>query len=138
MEDPYEGDRQMSVFDHKVWSLHQRVLMQFNCYTIFKTIPVHVPTGWEEYILWFVPADHTYTYEVVKFLETELESERREHTETYPGCEVHVQVVTYTGLMPYLEEAAFRKIVEQCMKEFHQRLDKEKRHYEKRKEEEDG
>lgn len=138
MSKRHDGDLSLSSFHHRLWSLHQRVMLQFNCYTIFTIQDMHVPKRIDQVIKWFVPADHPMSYEVVRFLEQELEDEKQEPVAVagtdFPASVVMVRVMPFTGLQPYLEVDGAKKIAKQCLQEFLQNLKKHKQKEQRRNE----
>ena len=115
-----DGDNHLSSFDLKLWSLHQHIIVRWSCYTIFKVYHYNVPRQIDGLIMWFVPADHPFTYEVVKFLEHELETEKREATHfepdlNFPGVDVKVSILTFSGIEPYLERSQVEKLAQESL-----------------------
>jgi len=131
MSKRHDGDLSLSSFHHRLWSLHQRVVLQFNCYTVFTVQEMHVPKRIDQVIRWFVPADHPLRYEVIKFLEHELEDEKREPVTVagtdIPRSVVMVMAMPFTGLQPYLERDEAKKLAKQCFQEFLQNIKKHKK-----------
>lgn len=119
-----EGDAELSSHILKLWQLQQHVLLKWGTYCIFTWDMYSVPQRKKGYLRFFVPEDSTYRYEIVKFLEHELESENREPFEDprldyrFPGVEMSVRVIPFSGLQWYLE----REHVEAIAKEMMQRL----------------
>ena len=113
------GDDLISGFLMKLWSLHQEIIFRWGTYTMFHYQP-GLPTAHKEhslpgYINWFVPKDDANCFEIVQFLEHELDHEREEGSwlgDTYfPPKEVNVNVLEYSGaIQPYIEYDTIKKM----------------------------
>ncbi len=94
---------------------------------------VNVPEGLQGYIRFFVPGDSTYRYEIVKFLEHELEQFKQEPFEDkkldykHPGVTVivYTSVDAFRTLEPYLERDKAQAIAREYAQQFMQILKRE-------------
>lgn len=118
----YKGDDNLSSFDHNLWSLHQHLILNFNCYTVFKNKRFNIPLKQRGCLIWLVPADHPLAYEVMAFLERELASERRadamEQGTFFPGQDVDISLHYFSGITPYMEKAVWNKLAVTLVQQF--------------------
>ena len=82
VENKMNGDDFISGFLMKLWSLHQEIIFRWGTYTMFH-YQRGIPTAQKEhtipgYINWFVPRDDANCFEIIQFLEHELDHEREE------------------------------------------------------------
>ena len=132
----YKGDDYLSSMDLKMWSLVQEILFKWNTLVIFKKEMYNVPNQTKGFISFFVPEDCVFCYEIVSFLEKELEDEIQEETVltdvTIPGVDVEISTVvhTFSGVPGHVD----REIIEQMAKEFTKRLKMEIKKSKKSKE----
>lgn len=120
--DTNNGDNHLSSFDQQLWSLHHQVLLQFQCYTMFKFDFWDVPNKKRALIQWFVPRDHSQCFEVVKWLEYELAPEQTDDTDTngfyFPGTDVSVAVMEFKGVDGYVDRDIAERLAEEMMQRF--------------------
>ncbi len=129
----HRGDSYYSAFEAKIWSLQQEVLFRWHTLVFYKYEMWNVPQRKNGRIMFFVPADATHRFEIVKFLEHELEKERREGRwipeweEYWPGMDVdiHTSVEAFRGLDPYLERDQAEKMAKEWIETFRKRLKRE-------------
>ena len=116
------GDDHLSSYDIGLWQLVQHVLQTWGTFVIFTNQHIHVPNQTRGWINFFVPIDSPHRDEIVVFLETELESYKRDGVElpdvTIPGTDIHVTVLPFSGIDPYMTAAQSKKIVEEFMTTF--------------------
>ena len=131
-KEPYEGDSYISAFHLKLWSLVQEVLIRWQTLVIFKHIQYSVPDQTPGLIEFFVPADCRYRYEIVKFLEYELEKEKIEEHEMDCGGEkvtlprqdacVTTVVHTFSGVPGHVDRDICEQMAAEAARMFMLRL----------------
>jgi hypothetical protein len=116
------GDDFICGHERHLWSLHQEVLHRWGVYTIFQWKRMHVGEMKNELIAWFVPRESPDCYEIIKWLEYELEKEIREPEEDWPGAEVDIAVVEFSAIEPYVDRDTSEKMAQQFAQVLKQKL----------------
>jgi hypothetical protein len=101
-----------------MWSIHQHILLKWNCYTIFKYSMFNVPEMKRGFLQWFVPRGHPYTNTVKMWLEEELQSFAHTGSDQFPGTDVSVTIMEYDGIHSYLQREQAEAIAHNCLKRF--------------------
>lgn len=93
------GNNLLSGIDVRLWSLQQEVIYRWHTYCIFTYRHINVPKRQASHILFYVPRNATFCYEIAEYLNKELESVRCKPIEDecgyWPGTKVDVTVVTF-------------------------------------------
>lgn len=105
------GDALLSAHDLSLWRLVQRVLLTWGTLVVLKNEHYSVPDQRDGLVTFFVPRDATFKDEIVAFLEREGKQFASEGWEArpergiprIPPTHVKVEVVTFSGLLPYIE-----------------------------------
>lgn len=117
------GDALLSANDLGLWRLIQHVLLTWGTLVVLKNEHYSVPDQRDGLVTFFVPKDATFKDEIVAFLEREGKQFSTEGWEARPAqgiprippTRVKVEVVTFSGLLPYIEseqsEAIAREFV---------------------------
>lgn len=116
------GDSLLSANDLTLWRLVQHVLLAWKTLVVVKDYPYDVRSQRPGLVTFFVPRDATFRDEIVAFLEREApQFETKEYAARpdqgvprIPPTHAKVEVVTFSGLLPYvpLEKS------EEIMREF--------------------
>jgi len=116
----FRGDDHLSGVDRKLWMIVHDVLHRWQTLVIFKYQMINVPAMKSGLIHFFVPADAPERFEIVQFLEHELEKERLKPEEDWPGVDVEITacVDIFSGLEPYLTRDESEKLAEKWVKQF--------------------
>lgn len=126
------GDDFLSGLERKLWSLHHRLCIERQCYTFFKWQSCDARIGQRGLLQWFVPRDHPECYEIVVWLEHELEKERIEDWEaghvTIPGTDVNILVLEFSGVDAYLDRHTTEVLTIQIVEKLKRDLTKGKPH----------
>jgi len=125
------GDDCISPHEHHLWQIHQHILLNWGIYTMFQWRRMHVPNMVDEYIFWFVPRDAPNCFEITKWLEHELgQFEREPHHDgefPFPGCQVKVNVMEFSGIMPYLDRDSSEEMAKQAVEIFKKHLSRSRK-----------
>jgi len=98
-----EGDDYLCGLELKLWSLVQEILFRWNTLVIFRWDRLDARYQTPGMIRFFVPHDATHRYEIVKFLDYELEREKLKAGMDLPGRNVEIcDTMTFGGIEPYL------------------------------------
>lgn len=120
------GDDYLSGFERKLWALHHHLCLERQCYTLFKWHHWDATTGQRGLIQWFVPRDHDQCFEIVKWLEYELEKERTEDCDmgdvVIPGVDVAIAVMEFSGVDGYLDRDISEALARQMAERFKNEL----------------
>lgn len=114
------GDDYLSGMDHRLWQLHRHIIFKYGVYTLYKWDRWNCVTGEKGLIRWMVPKYADQCYEIVKFLEYELESEKYKGDDILPGRDVEVSVCVdeYKGIDFYMEKDEREKLALEAMNDF--------------------
>lgn len=110
----------LSGIDRKLWRLQQDILFKWATFCVFKYRTYNCVNQTRGLIQFFVPADASHRYEIVEYLESELERERQEPIELpdldykCPGTEIKVLVHTFSGITPYIDRDAVDELAAQA------------------------
>jgi len=123
------GDHFMCAKERQFWSLHQEIILRWGVFTMFRWERMHVGKRQDECIYWFVPREAPECYEIIKWLEYELEKEEREPSEDskfgyWPGCQVHVQVMECECVDPYIDRDINEVLCKKYAKMFQDKMQK--------------
>lgn len=127
------GDDLLNANQRRLWELHQHVLWKWGTYCLFTHRRVSVPSQLPEEIVFMVPKDATHRYEIEDYLRYELAEFAQEPYDDdsgdlpWPGTEVHVHVVPFSGVEPYADRDAMGRIAAEGIKMFNQMLAEWKR-----------
>jgi len=116
------GDDFICGHERYLWSIHQEVLHRWGVYTIFRWDRMNVPHKIPDMITWFVPRESPDCFEIVQWLQYELGKEEREPAEDWPGSEVHVEVMDFAGIEPYVDRDTSEKMARQFAEMLKQKL----------------
>jgi hypothetical protein len=123
-----KGDDFLSSFELQMWSLIQHVLIKWHTLVLFQWTRYSVPDKSPSYIRFFVPKSATYCFEICRFLEHELEKERKPKTVlsdvTIP--ETFVQIFPtemFEGIPPYTEQREHEEIIKEYTKMLYSRIE---------------
>jgi len=130
MDNRIQGDKFISGYNIDLWRLHQKVLLTYNCYTLFTEKSYDCSRGISGYIRWFVPAHHLKAAEIRNFIERELEEYDKEAYDIpellhhNPGTKVKVTIFVdlYHGIEPYLEKRKLKQLTEVATQEFFDKI----------------
>lgn len=121
------GNDFLSGFDRKLWALHHHLCIEWKCYTFFKWQQINAPLHQRGLLQWFVPKDHEQCFEIVQWLEHELEKEQLDDCDmggfVMPGVDVSISVMEFSGVDGYLD----RDTSEELARQFAERLKRELR-----------
>lgn len=136
----YSGDSHLSGVDMRLWSLVADVLHRWQTLVIFKHVSLDVRDGRRELVSFFVPGDATFRDEITAYLEQELASMRRadmpadrEGTQPgdighgFPGTDVVIDIQPFSGVVPYITEAEGKRLVQEALSTFMQRLKRDEK-----------
>lgn len=106
------GDALLSAHDMSLWRLIQHVLLTWNTLVVVKSEHYNVPQQRNGYVTFFVPRDATFCGEIVAFLEREgkqfasdgFEARPERGIPRIPPVHVRVEITTFSGLLPYVEQ----------------------------------
>lgn len=104
------GDSLLSPNDLTLWRLVQHVLITWRTLIVVKSYPCDVRSQTPGLVTFFVPRDATFRDEIVAFLEREApQFETREYAARpdvgwprLPPTHAKVEVMTFSGLLPYI------------------------------------
>ena len=125
-----EGDNYITGTHTKLWQLVFEILTRWGILCTFKHREINVPTGLPEQIMFFVPKDATFHYEIISFLEHELENNRHDPhpmgdgEQHWPGTEV--MILPYSGQEFYIERDRIEEIAKNMMQQLIQSLKSKK------------
>lgn len=132
------GDDMLNSNTKRCWELHQHVLWTWGTYCLFKHSRIDVPRGFPERIEFMVPRDSTHRYEIEEFLKHELDGMKTDPIPAegaddvrWPGTEVQVLVVPFSGVQPYCDRDTANRIAQEGVKQFRQMMANWKRKREK-------
>jgi len=124
------GDMHVSELLLRLWSLVSHVMLRWSTLVIFDWQRYDVPQYRAQVIRFLVPAAATHRFEIIQFLEYELEPLKRAAKtvlETkWPGSEVEVvaSAEPFSGLQPYMTrdevERYAREFLEQIKRRYHE------------------
>lgn len=126
-----DGDRHLSDKEWWLWQLVHHVLVTWNTLVLMRWERINVPRKKNEIIWFMVPEHATHKHEIIKFLEYELERERREpediEGEYWPGTEVRIIVTTFRGFEPLMDRDKREGIAKEAMSQFFAAIDLKRR-----------
>lgn len=114
--------------------IHRRILIEWNCYTMFKHYRTDVRHGIPTSVMWMIPRDFEQAFELAEWLEPELAAIREPPTDVdhgngemqhWPGTEAEFHIVDFHGIEWYLTEAESAPMIEQAAKDFRAMFDRE-------------
>lgn len=101
------GDDQLSAIDRKYWAIHHELIVSFECYTLFKYERWNCRTGRRGFLRWYVPRDHPQCFQIMQWLDHELDCERTTDWDmddvVIPGMDVWVEVMEFSGVDYYID-----------------------------------
>ena len=123
-----DGDKLISGHECRLWSLVRHVLHEWGTLVAFRAQSYDFPGRLRGYVTFFVPLDSPARDEIVAFLERELGELKADDWEwlgeTYPGTDISVDVVHFSGIDPYVTVEEGRRIVEAAVEECLARLER--------------
>lgn len=125
-----DGDSFISSSELRIWSLIQHVLLTWGTLVVFRNDRYSVVPQKDGLVTFFVPRDATFRDEIVAYIEREakqFESQEfparpEEGFPRIPPTRTHVQAVTYSGLLPYMDSAESEKFAREFASVAMQRL----------------
>ena len=123
------GDARISGYEMRLWSLHQQVLFKWGVFTMFTFSSYNVPQKIRGFVKWLVPLDTPHRDDIVSYVEQELADLQTEDHEMFdmvvPGTDVHVEVLIFSGIQPYVEQAELQQWAKQFVEDLLARFRRE-------------
>lgn len=126
------GDDYISSNFRHMWELAYHCLLVFQCPVIFNISGPDVPRRMNMNIHFFVPRDHRYCEEVIKYLEQELIDEVRDPDIIKIGKEeewfwgVNVVISRFSGIDGYMDRETVKRLAEWGLKYLKEKFEKMK------------
>ncbi len=119
--------------DWRLWKLNNEVMLRWNTACPFKWTSFNVPEGTRGMVVFLVPEDATYRYEIEAFLKKELESLKADNTVldgiTFPGTDVTISayVGSYETIEPYITQEQSKAVAAEMARQLLQMIQRHDR-----------